>query len=267
MKDVGIARKRKGTHGRSSLPRDSAEDRGTASTQGLSCEDWIDHTTIELPILTNSSSSGTESSEESTPEPHQLVRRKAPHTFHDRVPHSSSSNTQAVKYRGLGRASRLSGVDLAWPATYSIYSPMQARGYEAMRMEFDVDLTDLSVLAGFNIGHGAATAVATDPLRLTTLMQCRQWSFLDWVPSLYGNSHVVTTATDCVAAKVRSILSPSERRDGLMKVLSLYSKALRALTKAVSDSDACLSPEVLCATQIMAIYEVCRHFINGSVLS
>jgi hypothetical protein len=40
-------------------------------------------------------------------------------------------------------------------------------------------------------------------------------------------------------------------------VLSLYGKALKSLQAAVNDPVSCLEPNVLCATEILALFEVC----------
>lgn len=58
-------------------------------------------------------------------------------------------------------------------------------------------------------------------------------------------------------AKVHSILAPHEQDRCKRITMQLYSKALQALQNAISNEDGCLAADVLCATQLLSLHEVC----------
>ena len=130
-------------------------------------------------------------------------------------------------------------------------------GYESMRIDYDFDLLDLSALTSFHTGRVTAKLLSEEPQRLVHILRYRQRSYFSFLPSRYGHSACLDNATRCVAARVRQWMSnPSDPpHDG---VLSLYSKSLNSLRSALKDPTLCLKPETLCATSILAIYEVNR---------
>ena len=85
--------------------------------------------------------------------------------------------------------------------------------------------------------------------------KCLNRSYLQFVPSRYGSTECLTAATNCVLAKVHSILVPQE--DCSQVVLQLYTKALQTLQNAISAESTCLDADVLCATELLSLHEVC----------
>ena len=136
----------------------------------------------------------------------------------------------------------------------SIPASLSSTGYEAVRSQYDFDILDLSALTGFHTGPLTAKALSDNPSRLIDILHCRQWSFFAFIPSQFGHSPCLDDATRCVTARVRQWLSPSPAPRA--SVLSLYSRALMSLQAALDDPQRCLKPDVLCATEILAIYEV-----------
>lgn len=133
-------------------------------------------------------------------------------------------------------------------------------GYERMRMGYGFDLMDISALTTFHTGRITAQVLSREPHRLAHVLRCRQWSYFSFLPSRYGRSACLDDAAHCVAARVRQWMdTPSNPPD--KGVLSLYSKSLTSLQNALGDPVTCLQPEVLCATVILAIYEVSRGLI------
>ena len=128
-------------------------------------------------------------------------------------------------------------------------------GYELMRIDYGFDLLDLSALTSFHTGRVTGQLLSQEPHRLVHILRYRQMSYFSFLPSRYGHSACLDNAARCVAARVRQWMSsPSDPpRDG---VLSLYSKSLNSLQSALDDPILCLKPETLCATAILAIYEV-----------
>ena len=130
-------------------------------------------------------------------------------------------------------------------------------GYELMRINYGFDLLDLSALTTFHTGRITAQLLSREPLRLTHVLRYNQWSYLSFLPSLYGNSACLDHAAHCVVARLRQWTSApyDPPNDG---VLSLYSKSLTSLQSALNDPVLCLNPETQCATAILGIYEVNR---------
>lgn len=128
-------------------------------------------------------------------------------------------------------------------------------GYERMRIKYNFDLLDLSALTTFHVAHATASTLVARPSRLTDILRCRQWSYLTYLPSHIGNSEALDKAAECLAARARDWLaSPSEPVS--KDVLRLYSKSLKALRIELQSPDSYLSADVLCATEILGIYEV-----------
>lgn len=128
-------------------------------------------------------------------------------------------------------------------------------GYERMRIQYKFDLLDLSALTTFHVTHTTAQALANKPSRLTDILRGRQWSFLTYLPSRIGYNDALDKAAECVAARVQHWLDfPSQPVSE--RILRLYSKALKALQAELDRPESYLQPDVLCATKILAIYEV-----------
>ncbi|KAK3370800.1 hypothetical protein B0T24DRAFT_300131 [Lasiosphaeria ovina] len=77
---------------------------------------------------------------------------------------------------------------------------------------------------------------------------------LAFIPSRYGQVATLTHATDCVVAKLRHMMVG--QGGGEADVLGHYTKALRALQVALDDEEQRFTPETLCATQLLAVYEL-----------
>jgi hypothetical protein len=136
----------------------------------------------------------------------------------------------------------------------TILASPSRKGYDLTTMKYRFDILDLSDLATFHVGRATRTFLSSDLSQLVNLRQYKPWSFFSFLPSSYEHSTCVKYAADCVAARVRQILSPGEIRDPT--VLALYVKALKNLQQALNCSKQSHNPEVLFAIEIMAIYEV-----------
>jgi hypothetical protein len=128
-------------------------------------------------------------------------------------------------------------------------------GYEKMRIQYNIDLLDLSALTSFHVSHATVRALSRQPLRLIDALRSRQWSYLDFLPSLYGDSKSLDNAALCLAARLRHYLNhPGEPPTA--KTCALYSVALKALQAELDDPELRVQPHVLCATQVLGLYEV-----------
>lgn len=137
----------------------------------------------------------------------------------------------------------------------NIPANMPLTGYEAMRMKSNVDILDLSALTTYHVSRITAQQLATKPSYLINILRHRTWSFLSYVPSRWGNTLCLDHAVRCVVSRVQDYLSSPT---GLPSPQSLnqYAVAIASLQKALSDPHQAISPDVLCATEVMALYEV-----------
>ena len=92
-------------------------------------------------------------------------------------------------------------------------------------------------------------------------------TFISYVPSRYGQVPCLTLAVDCVVAKMRHLLSGSSPGNSptLYVALGSYNKALRAVQAALNDTVSRMSPETLCAIELLGIFEV-RTFFFVSII-
>ena len=152
-------------------------------------------------------------------------------------------------------SSRQQGVLSMETVRLTVPARIPSSGYELMRIKYGFDLLDVSALTSFQTGRITAQLLFREPFRLAQVLQCRQWSYFSFLPSRYGYIACLDDASNCVAARIRQWMSfPSDPPNDY--VLSLYSKSLTSLQSGLNDPVLCLQPEVLCATAILAIYEV-----------
>ena len=131
---------------------------------------------------------------------------------------------------------------------------MACSGYELQRLESDFDILDLSALTTFHVGRITTVTLHTSPLLLKEVLQCRQWSYFSYVPSRFGHFPCLDDAARCVASRVRSWTTGEFNANAAN--LSLYTKALDSLQLAINNPLTRVMPETLCATELLALYEV-----------
>ncbi|KAE9374670.1 hypothetical protein N431DRAFT_372476 [Stipitochalara longipes BDJ] len=133
--------------------------------------------------------------------------------------------------------------------------PMPVSGLELLIKDRGIDPLDLSALASIHIGTVAAIVLSSEPSPLPGVLLCRQKSYFSFIPSHFGHTLALDDAFRCLITSAHSKLVPchSSRRE---TILSNYSKALHSLQTAVKDSKTRYSTEVLCATAILAIFEL-----------
>jgi hypothetical protein len=143
-----------------------------------------------------------------------------------------------------------------WLAKHTaIPASLPARGYELTSIKSEFDILDLSNLATAHINRAGRAALSQNPYHLIhQLKSCKQQSYLSFLPSRYGQIACLTDATDCVIARARQLISPHKNWEAA--VISFYVKALDSLQRALDSPKQRYLPEVLCATEILALYEV-----------
>lgn len=137
----------------------------------------------------------------------------------------------------------------------SIPRGLPAGDYEMTSIKSDFDILNLSTLSTLHVNRAARGALSKNPYHLIyQLRTFKQWSYLSFLPSLYGQIACLSDATDCVIARARQIISPNRKWEAA--VISFYVKALDSLQKALDCPTQRYRPEVLCATEILALYEL-----------
>jgi hypothetical protein len=147
----------------------------------------------------------------------------------------------------------------AWIASLALSrtpcTSLPATGYELTNIRSDFNILDLSTLASMFASRAVRNALSQYPLQLVHQLRTqKQWSYLEYLPSQYGHYPCLRAATDCVIARARQILSPNEKWESA--VTYFYCKALGTLQKALDDPSQRYSAQVLCATEILALFEV-----------
>ena len=173
--------------------------------------------------------------------------------------HQAEAENDAAATGALrtGSSSRQQDVPPMETIRSTVPASFPSSGYELMRIKHGFDLLDVSALTSFQTGRITAQLLFREPFRLAQVLQCRQWSYFSFLPSRYGYIACLDDASNCVAARIRQWMSfPSAPPNDY--VLSLYSKSLISLQSSLNDPVLCRQPEVLCATAILAIYEVLR---------
>ncbi|CAD6441889.1 2d48933b-c2e2-4077-9e8d-7469ac408db9 [Sclerotinia trifoliorum] len=137
----------------------------------------------------------------------------------------------------------------------SIFSPTS---YELMLSKFGFDILELSTLATLHVGRATRRALCKSPESIVHQIRTqKQWSFLSFLPNRYGHSPCLSAAVDCVVARARQIIScPHNTKFWEPLVLSHYITALETLQRALDSPTTRYKPEVLCATEILALYEL-----------
>lgn len=139
----------------------------------------------------------------------------------------------------------------------AIPAALSRKGYEEMSVKYGFNLLDLSNLATFFVSRATGVVLSSDPSQLIHLLQYKQLSIFQYLPSRYEHTPCVRDATNCVVARVRQLISPPSYNLQAL-VLSTYVRALKSLQAALDSPKTCYKPEVLYATEILALYEVRR---------
>lgn len=130
-----------------------------------------------------------------------------------------------------------------------------APAYPTILAKSNLRFLDLSLLASIGVGRYTGQRLFEAPQSISHFFEGKNWSYFHYVPLHYDQSVLIRRATDCVLARVRCLLIPEDRKWELF-ALSSYSMALSNLQDAINSSSQNLTAEVLCATQILGLYEV-----------
>lgn len=133
--------------------------------------------------------------------------------------------------------------------------PMPLSGLDQLATEIGVNVLDLSALTTIHIGQTAMSFLMNDPNHLVGLVSVRKSSYLTHVATRYGSSYCLDDAVRCVATKAHRLLV-GIGNGGRTLELTSYGKALRSLQTAIDLEQEWRNPEVLCAVQVLSLFEV-----------
>lgn len=147
-----------------------------------------------------------------------------------------------------------------WPAPVSL-----AVDYTHVRdLILLIPRTIPGLVAGEGFGsHGPSSRLtSSDGLNMTLAISQRMVSYMFELPARVGRSEVLDTAVASVATALRwRHTSQTQTQAFDPDTLSLYGRALRMLQRALEDDQMSTAPEVLCATELLCIFEVTRTLI------
>ncbi|KAK5988892.1 hypothetical protein PT974_10389 [Cladobotryum mycophilum] len=127
--------------------------------------------------------------------------------------------------------------------------------YEKIRIRYNLDLLDLSALTSFHVTYATASSLASNPDILRDIVGRQQLSYLTHVPGRYGQSHALASAVECVSARAHQwLIAPHQPVSS--EIIVLYLRALKAVQAALENPHTNMQPEVLCATELLGIYEL-----------
>ncbi|KAH7310427.1 hypothetical protein B0I35DRAFT_358261 [Stachybotrys elegans] len=147
-------------------------------------------------------------------------------------------------------------------ASQGVAMPMPVSGLELIVRESGIHLLDLSALTTIHIGAVASLRLSADPSLLSRLLSCRQDSYMEFVYSRYGFWRCLDQALLSLILRVQQLLMPQKAKPAAV-VWATYSRALSSLQDALKDKDTWSAPEVLCAAEILARFELLGKGVSG----
>lgn len=141
----------------------------------------------------------------------------------------------------------------SWATNISPNMPLS--GLELLAAEIGIHVLDLSALTEIQCGWTACAILASQRSCISGLVSRRQPSYLYCVASRYGYNPYLDEALRCVAIRAKRVLAPScqafEESESRQ-----YASALHGLQVAIDSVEERNRPEVLCAINLLSLFEV-----------
>ncbi|KAF2237719.1 hypothetical protein EV356DRAFT_510724 [Viridothelium virens] len=228
MRSAGTARKQGGVYGKTNLRQEP-----------VFVDEVIDQPNSSLPRSQSQSQSWS-----SLPSPEQDA--------------GNSMRSDTYRY-GINDTFQAAGFRPSTPIPASLSST----GYQLLKQEYGVDLARLATLAEVHFGRATCRILSQQPSILKFICSDDTISYLRYVPALYDHCALIQAVTRCTLARMQQCLSPSPTALSA-SVLKHYEKALQRLQQALNDPACLYEPVVLCATQILALFELLNFSENGA---
>ncbi|KAI1344196.1 hypothetical protein F5Y15DRAFT_105856 [Xylariaceae sp. FL0016] len=168
------------------------------------------------------------------------------------IPHESPKRMYGPPEAGICPDGALLSLDEVYRAPCR---SMPVRGIERLTVDTGINILDLNELTLIHMGHAAGLLLSKEPGILNRLIGRWRMSYLSHVPKRYGNTPCLDDAVRCVCMKAKRLLVPAYSAPLEME-FSLYGKALRGLQSLIEDPRRWSSPDVLCAVQVLSLYEL-----------
>ncbi|KAH7133720.1 hypothetical protein EDB81DRAFT_859246 [Dactylonectria macrodidyma] len=144
------------------------------------------------------------------------------------------------------------------PRSHSHTSPVSiAYPDYATTEKFDL-LLNLVPLTGLRLGIAKFSSLKSELINASCVSHLGSRKLAYFITARYTQVPTLRYAADCVIAKLRHILRPlgSSSPEEEHAILVQYTKALRALHKALDDETQRVTAETLCATELLGIFEL-----------
>jgi hypothetical protein len=172
----------------------------------------------------------------------------------DGLPESAAEYKQLQTFNVAERPSQTKP-DGVYIQTDTIYLRAPPTLYSAVLTKTNLHFLDLSLLTSVGVGRYTGQRLFENPQTIAHFFTGRIWSYFQYIPLHYQQSILIRSATDCVLARVRCLLTPDDKSWELF-ALSAYSRALSKLQGAMDSTSQRITAELLCATQMLGLYEV-----------
>ncbi|KAK6081624.1 hypothetical protein SCUP515_02871 [Seiridium cupressi] len=140
-----------------------------------------------------------------------------------------------------------------WGRRLAPARPLPLDGFERLIADIGFNVLDLEELVGVASGRITKTSFSHGPSNVKVLIP-QSGSYFAHVPARYGNGTCLDDALRCITTRVKRVLAPGFDT-GTLAEGELYGRALRSLQSAIN-SNTWAHPNVLCAAEIINIYEV-----------
>ena len=157
------------------------------------------------------------------------------------------SGTSQVGHRSTTAATLLQAIPPKVPDSIT--------GYQAIVAKYSFHIVNLSMLTTFHVTHATVGCLSDDPSVLFNILPVQQPSYLSHVPRRYGTCVALDTAVECVAARYQHFIH--DRKGAIShSVTRLYITAIRALQEALDVADNVNDVNILCAAELLGLFEV-----------
>lgn len=169
--------------------------------------------------------------------------------------HESAAEYKQIQVLNMAERPSQTKPECVYIQTDALRLQTPSSTYSAVLAKTNLHFLDLSLLTSVGVGRYTGQKLLESPQTIAHFFTGRNWSYFQYIPLYYQQSVLIRSATDCVLARVRCLLTPDDKNWELF-ALSAYSRALSQLQDAMDSTSQRLTAELLCATQMLGLYEV-----------
>jgi len=136
--------------------------------------------------------------------------------------------------------------------------------FDKLRSDLDFDVRLLSHLTSVLFGRIAARNLSAQPDLIAHILVGSRWSYLNFLPIRCEENQLLRDVCFCVTARCRQLLR-NQSATSEPAILRAYCIALQRLQSAITDANQCLEPDVLCAVELLGVFEVSLSTRRGTI--